>query len=387
MILKTNNFSVTDNTSENGDFFLKTAQNSKYITTQKNLIIPDELIKKLDIKTKIIGITGTNGKTTTAFLIGFILDKLGYKVGVQGTEGFYVNFQKIDNKTLTTPPILTTISHLYKYKLDFLVMEVSSHAISQKRIEGLKFDCRIFTNISQDHLDYHKNMDEYKKVKELFFKNDDLKIINSDENINFNTTNSFIYSKKDFDRLKNAKLVGEFNKYNLMAGIKCLNALLDKDVVDIAMDFEGVKGRMEKVAKNIIIDFAHTPDGMEKVLNAIKKEKIVIFGAGGDRDKSKRILMGQVADKYAKKIIITNDNPRSEEPQVIANDIAKGILKTEFEIILDRNEAIKKAMKDLKENQVLMILGKGDEKFIQIDDKKIEFNDKIAVEKNLAKLK
>ncbi len=387
MILKTNNFSVTDNTSENGDFFLKTAQNSKYITTQKNLIIPDELIKKLDIKTKIIGITGTNGKTTTAFLIGFILDKLGYKVGVQGTEGFYVNFQKIDNKTLTTPPILTTISHLYKYKLDFLVMEVSSHAISQKRIEGLKFDCRIFTNISQDHLDYHKNMDEYKKVKELFFKNDDLKIINGDENINFNTTNSFIYSKKDFDRLKNAKLVGEFNKYNLMAGIKCLNTLLDKDVVDIAMDFEGVKGRMEKVAKNIIIDFAHTPDGMEKVLNAIKKEKIVIFGAGGDRDKSKRILMGQVADKYAKKIIITNDNPRSEEPQVIANDIAKGILKTEFEIILDRNEAIKKAMKDLKENQVLMILGKGDEKFIQIDDKKIEFNDKIAVEKNLAKLK
>ena len=387
MILKTNNFSVTDNTSENGDFFLKTAQNSKYITTQTNLIMPDELIKKLDIKTKIIGITGTNGKTTTAFLIGFILDKLGYKVGVQGTEGFYVNFQKIDNKTLTTPPILTTISHLYKYKLDFLVMEVSSHAISQKRIEGLKFDCRIFTNISQDHLDYHKNMDEYKKVKELFFKNDDLKIINGDENINFNTTNSFIYSKKDFDRLKNAKLVGEFNKYNLMAGIKCLNALLDKDVVDIAMDFEGVKGRMEKVAKNIIIDFAHTPDGMEKVLNAIKKEKIVIFGAGGDRDKSKRILMGQVADKYAKKIIITNDNPRSEEPQVIANDIAKGILKTEFEIILDRNEAIKKAMKDLKENQVLMILGKGDEKFIQIDDKKIEFNDKIAVEKNLAKLK
>jgi UDP-N-acetylmuramoyl-L-alanyl-D-glutamate--2,6-diaminopimelate ligase len=386
MILKTDNFSVTDNTLENGDFFLKTSQNSKYITNQKNIITPYKLIQKLNIQTKIIGITGTNGKTTTAFLIGFILDKLGYRVGVQGTEGFYINSKQIDEKTLTTPSILTTISHLYKYKLDFLVMEVSSHAISQKRIEGLNFDCKIFTNISQDHLDYHKSMDEYQRIKESFFQDEGLKIINGDENINFNKLNSFIYSKKDFHLLKNPKLVGEFNKYNLLAGIKCLNTLLNRDVTDIAMKFEGVKGRMERVNKNIIIDFAHTPDGMKKVLSAIKGEKIVVFGAGGDRDKSKRVLMGEIADKYASKIIITNDNPRSEEPILIANDISKGIKNSDFEIILDRKEAIKKAITQLKENQNLMILGKGDEKFIQIGNEKIEFNDRITVEKILKKL-
>jgi len=380
MILNTKNFTITDNTNEIGDFFLKTSQNSKYITNQKNIITPDELIKKLNIQTKIIAITGTNGKTTTAFLIGFILEKLGYKVGVQGTEGFYINSKQIESKTLTTPPILTTISHLYNYELDFLVMEVSSHSISQKRIEGLKFDCKIFTNISQDHLDYHKNMQEYQKTKESFFQDETLKIINEDENINFNPTNSITYSKKDFKILNNPKLIGEFNKYNLLAGIKCLNTLLNRDVSKIAMEFEGVKGRMERVNENIIIDFAHTPDGMEKVLSAIEKEKIVIFGAGGDRDKSKRILMGEVADKYASKIIITNDNPRSEEPISIAKDIAKGIKNRKFEIILDRKEAIEKGIEELKENQILMILGKGDEKFIEIKDKKIEFNDKIAVE-------
>jgi UDP-N-acetylmuramoyl-L-alanyl-D-glutamate--2,6-diaminopimelate ligase len=386
MILTTNNFSVTDNTLESGDFFLKTTQNSKYITHQKNIITPNELIKKLNIQTKIIGITGTNGKTTTAFLIGYILDKLGYKVGVQGTEGFYINSKQLDEKTLTTPPILTTISHLYKYKLDFLVMEVSSHAISQKRIEGLKFDCKVFTNISQDHLDYHKTMEEYQKIKESFFDDDSVKIINGDENIHFNKLNSFIYSKKDFYLLKNHKLVGEFNKYNLLAGIKCLNNLLNIDVVDIAMKFEGVKGRMEKVSNNIIIDFAHTPDGMEKVLSSVDGEKIVVFGAGGDRDSSKRALMGKVADKYATKIIVTNDNPRSEDPILIARGITEGIKNSEFEIILDREEALQKAIIELKDNQTLMILGKGDEKFIQMGNKKIEFNDKITVEKILKKL-
>jgi UDP-N-acetylmuramoyl-L-alanyl-D-glutamate--2,6-diaminopimelate ligase len=377
MILKLNNKLITDSTSEykEGMLFLLTTQNQKYYTNQK-YILPKELLK--DINTKFIGITGTNGKTTTAFLIGYILDKLGYKVGIQGTEGFYLNGEKVEEKTLTTPPIITTIDRVYKYKPQFFIMEVSSHAIVQNRIDGINFDLKIFTNLSQDHLDYHKSMEEYKQAKELFFQDDSLKIINKKYNLNINTKNSYFYPlDKNFD----TKLKGDFNQENFQAAILGVSKLLNKnidEIAKIAKEFSGIAGRMEEVAPKVIIDFAHTPDGMQKVLTSIKDEKIVVFGAGGDRDKSKRKLMGEIADKYAKYIILTNDNPRCEDEIKIINDIKEGIKETPYEVILDRKEAIKKAL-NLQKDEYVLLLGKGDEKYIQKCNEKIPFNEKEIV--------
>jgi len=374
-----NNNIITDSTSEyeEGNLFLLTTQNQKYYTNQKT-ILPKEL---LQTDTKFIGITGTNGKTTTAFLIGYILDKLGFSVGIQGTEGFYLNNKKVEPKTLTTPPILTTIDRLYKYKPQFFIMEVSSHAIIQNRIDGIKFDLKIFTNLSQDHLDYHKNMQEYQKAKEMFFKDNTLKIINKNYNLNINKNNSYFYPlNKKFE----TKLKGDFNQENFQSAIlgvsKLLNISIDK-IANIAKDFSGIAGRMEEVAPKIIIDFAHTPDGMQKVLESIKDEKIVVFGAGGDRDKSKRKLMGQIADKYSKYIILTNDNPRCENELEIINDIKQGIKNTPYEVILDREKAIKKAI-ELQKNEYILLLGKGDEKYIQKCKEKIPFSEKEII-KNL----
>ena len=381
MKIKINNQTITDSTKEyqKGDLFLLTTQNKIYHTTQK-VITPKELLK--NIKTKFIGITGTNGKTTTAFIIGYILDKLGYKVGIQGTEGFFINSKKVESKTLTTPPIITTIKRVYEYDLDFFVMEVSSHSIVQNRIDGIKFDLKIFTNLSQDHLDYHHSLQEYKKVKESFFKDNILKIINKKYNLNINKTNSYFYPLKDKFP---TKLKGEFNQENLQAALLGLSKLLNIDIFklsEITKNFKGISGRMEEVGDKIIVDFAHTPDGIEKVLNSIKSQKIVVFGAGGNRDKTKRKLMGEVTDKYSDYIILTNDNPRCEDEIEIIEDIKKGIKNTPFEIILDRYQAIQKALK-IQNNRYIFILGKGDEKYIEKCNEKIVFNDKETILKFL----
>ncbi len=394
-----NNNLITDNTKEldSSKLFLKTSQNAKYSTHIKNFIIPKELLNSLNLKTKFVGITGTNGKTTTAFVLGYILNSLGFSVGIQGTEGFYFNGEKKEAKTLTTPPIFTTIKRAFKYKPDFFIMEVSSHAIVQERIEGIEFDAKILTSFSQDHLDFHKSMEDYKKAKELFFKDESIKIVKGkkifDKEIevdgyifNVNPKNLYGLEKPLIDEIK---MAGEFNKMNFSLALKAAEILSGEsldNLKEIAKRFSGVPGRMEIVSNNplVIIDFAHTPDGMEKVLGAVEGKKIVVFGAGGDRDKDKRTLMGEVADKFADFIILTEDNPRCESAKDIAKDIAKGIKKTPFEIILNRKEAIKKALKVAKEkNMTLMILGKGDENYIEYCGKKIYYSDREEVKKCL----
>jgi UDP-N-acetylmuramoyl-L-alanyl-D-glutamate--2,6-diaminopimelate ligase len=382
MRIKLNNRYITDSTNEykEGDLFLLTTQNRKYFSTQK-YITPKKILKKFN--TQFIGITGTNGKTTTAFLIGYILDKLGYKVGVQGTEGFYLNGRKVEEKSLTTPPIIVTLDRVNRYKLDFFVMEVSSHSIVQNRIDGIDFSLKLFTNLSQDHLDYHKSMEEYKKVKELFFQDNSLKIINKKYNLNINTDSSYFYplEKSFFTKLK-----GYFNQENFQLAVLGVSKLLNIDIEEIAkiaFDFNGLAGRMEEVKPKIIVDFAHTPDGMEKVLSSVKGDKIVVFGAGGDRDSSKRELMGQIADRYANYIILTNDNPRNEDELNIIRDIEKGIKTKNYEIILDREKAIKKAIKLQRENYIF-ILGKGDEKFIEKGGKRYLFSDKEIIKNILS---
>ncbi|QCT93918.1 UDP-N-acetylmuramoyl-L-alanyl-D-glutamate--2,6-diaminopimelate ligase [Caminibacter mediatlanticus TB-2] len=397
LIYYLNNNLITDNTKDltTNKIFLKTFQNQKYATNITKFITPKELLDALKLKTKFIGITGTNGKTTTAFVLSFLLKNLGFNVVTQGTEGLYFNLEKKENKTLTTPDIFTTIKRAYKYKPDFFVMEVSSHAIAQNRIEGIRFDAKIMTSFSQDHLDYHKSMDEYKKVKESFFQDESVKVINGKlkmENGKYSIIEIGNYDFKVYNKnlyvlekpiVNDIPMAGEFNKMNFSLALKTAEILTNSSFSILnsqLKNFKGVSGRMEIVSKNplIIVDFAHTPDGIEKVLSSVKGEKIVVFGAGGNRDKEKRELMGKVASKYAEFLIITNDNPRCESPLDIANDIAKGVL-IPYEIILDRKEAIKKGVELGKNGKILFVLGKGDEEFIEYCDKKEKFKDKNVI--------
>ncbi len=409
-------FFITDNTAECGrdTYFLKTMQNEKYLNdinlqNIKGIITPKELLDKLGINSlQIVGITGTNGKTTTAGAIYSILLDLGYKVAMQGTRGFFINEERIEGKSLTTPSIFQTILHLKEAKekkCDYFIMEVSSHAIEQNRIEGIEFTLKVFTNISQDHLDYHKTMQEYERVKSSFFSDESHKLINKDGGkIEFNIKNARSYSlefpatyKIEAYSLQNglqavlkhfgkfvefsSPLVGLFNLYNITAAIASVDIITDnslEEIVEVVDNFAGVSGRMQVVSDKplIVVDFAHTPDGMQKVFEAVKDRDIsVVFGAGGDRDKSKRALMGKVASKFAKKLYITSDNPRSEDPLEIIKDIVQGINNTHTLIIPDRKQAIIKAIKELEKDEILLILGKGDEEYQEVEGEKIPFSD------------
>lgn len=417
--LKLENSFITDNTleCEKECFFLQTTQNAKFhaqaLEKGAKIIDVNECKKllKIDEKIQVIGITGTNGKTTTAAAIYSILLDLGYKCGLCGTRGAFINDEQIDEKSLTTSPILKTLEYLQiatQKKCDFFIMEVSSHALVQNRIEGLNFAAKIFTNITQDHLDFHGTFENYKEAKELFFTDESLKFINKDAlAIKFNVRNAFTYgienpalyqikaysleegistivTNKNQTFHIDSPLLGLFNLYNLLVASACVNELVKPDLKDLEKaisGFGGVCGRVEQVAKGVIVDFAHTPDGIEKVLDTLKNKKlIVVFGAGGDRDKTKRPLMGKIVEHFAKIAIITSDNPRSEEPKTIMEEILSGFTKKEKVLMIeDRKEAIKKAL-ELKENDdLVVILGKGDETTQEIKGIKYPFSDKVVV--------
>lgn len=399
--------------------FVLTTQNEKYkqnaLDNKAHSIIPVADVASLfglnDIK--IVGITGTNGKTTTASAIySFLLD-LGYKVAMQGTRGLFMNDEVVEGKTLTTPSVLNTYRHIYQAVeagCEFFIMEVSSHAIVQKRIEGIDFELKILTNITQDHLDYHKTLGEYIAVKNSFFEDDGKKLINKDEpRAAFNMTKAYSYGIENpatyrlmayslnnatsgiiqhFQEIIpfTASLHGFFNLYNLMAAISATHLLTGKkleEVADVVDNFAGVSGRMEQVCElpNVIVDFAHTPDGMQQVLNALReKELLVVFGAGGDRDREKRPLMGKIAVSLAKKVYITSDNPRHEDPEMIVEDIMAGIEDSSNVVIeLNRKKAIEMALDEQGEDEVVVILGKGDENYQIIYDEKLPFDDREVV--------
>ena len=412
---------VTENSQEcnNETAFVLTSQNEKYLQNAKDnnahsIININDISTLFGVdKIKIVGITGTNGKTTVASAIySFLLD-LDYKVALQGTRGFFMNDDVCEGKSLTTPSVLNTYIHIYQAVeagCEFFIMEVSSHAISQKRIEGLNFELKILTNITQDHLDYHKTIGEYIATKNSFFQDESKKLINKDEPKSaFNFKNTFTYGIEHSATYRliayslnnatsgiiqhfqevvpfTASLHGFFNLYNLMAAISATHILTGKkleNVADVVDRFAGVSGRMEQVCEipNVIVDFAHTPDGMQQVLNALKeKELLVVFGAGGDRDKSKRPLMGKISASLAKKVYITSDNPRNEDPQNIANEILQGIEdKSIVSVELNRKKAIQMALDDQQNDEVVVILGKGDESFQIIYDKKLPFDDREVV--------
>lgn len=424
MKLSINNKIFTDNTNEleKETIFVVSKQNEKFkdiaITGGFEIIESKDLKNYLDMSSiKIIGITGTNGKTTTATTIYKILLNLGYKVALQGTRGFFINKNQVEDYSLTTPVQIGNFINIQKAiqnSCQFFIMEVSSHAIEQNRIEGLSFSLKIHTNITRDHLDYHKTIEEYIRVKNLFLSDESKKLINIDDKVvKFNPKNAFTYSlenssdfkvtkyefengmKVEFTNLEKnysftTKMMGIFNIYNIMASIASVHILTKKDLKEICKvleNFSSVSGRMEIISTNplIIVDFAHTPDGMDEVLKSFPNKNIIcVFGAGGNRDSAKRPLMGEVAKKYSKHIVVTSDNPRFEEPKKIIEDILNGIAdKSNVVVIEDRKEALKKAVSLSNENSVVLILGKGDEATQIVGDKKIEFSDKTEILKIL----
>lgn len=418
---------VTENSKECDaqTAFVLTAQNQKYLDDAKahhphSIIEAKAVVNLFGLdRIKVIGITGTNGKTTTASAIYSYLLDLGYKAAMQGTRGFFMNDEVIEGKSLTTPSVLNTYRHIYqavRAGCEYFVMEVSSHAIEQERIEGIDFALKILTNITQDHLDYHKSLEAYVRVKNSFFQDDAMKLVNRDESkADINIKNAFTYGIENNATYKlmayslnegssgiiqhfqemvpfHGELHGFFNLYNTLAAVAAVHLLTKKpleDVCDVVGNFAGVSGRMEQVSSdpNVIVDFAHTPDGMAQVLNALKEKELrVVFGAGGDRDRSKRPLMGKVAALYAKKIYLTSDNPRSEDPDAIIEAIQEGI-EGDVDLFINpnRREAIAQALQEQQEGEIVLVLGKGDEAYQIIYDQKLPFDDREVIRELLNK--
>jgi len=411
---------ITDDTSKLDEqtLFIKTTQNSYYfdaLEAKPETISSKELIRLWGLdRMKVVGVTGTNGKTTvSAAIYSFMLD-LDEKPALQGTRGLFAEEKRIEDKSMTTPSILETLHNMKQTSdlgCNYFIMEVSSHAIDQKRIEGLEFALKVHTNVTSDHLDYHGTVEEYRRVKSLFFADKTPKLLNKDDikNITYNPVGAQSYGVDEpatfkvqaFSLLQgitagikhlqeeatfHSPMVGLFNLFNLMAAIGSVQMLTKRpiqEICDVVENFAGVAGRMEVVSRDplVIVDFAHTDDGMFQVLDSIKDRDIsVVFGAGGNRDKGKRPKMGAVAGKFAKKIYVTSDNPRDEVPEMILEDILVGLLgKDHVTATPDRRLAIKMALDDLSENDVLLILGKGDEDYQEVKGVKHHFDDREVV--------
>lgn len=369
---------------------------------------------------KLIGITGTNGKTTSCYLLWQALNKLKVKTAYIGTIGFYID-DKVRELNNTTPDILD----LYEMFIEsvnnncqYVVMEVSSHSLSFDRVGGLLFDYAIFTNLTQDHLDYHKNMESYAFAKQKLFKNikeDGFAIVNVDDESNkyylLNENKNITYGQNNSDyqiidfkdnmngsvfKLKNSEaiieynteLLGKYNIYNLINTIIVLNNEQFKleDIKKVVRELKEPPGRLEKIRLPlgmVIIDYAHTPDAVEKVIKAIKEvckgSVYTIVGCGGNRDKKKRPLMGTISTELSDYVIFTSDNPRNEEPMNIINDIVQNLDNKNYEIEENREKAIFKGIQKLSKNDILLVLGKGHEDYQIIGNNKIHFSDKEIV--------
>ena len=352
-------------------------------------------------KIKVIGITGTNGKTTTAYLIYKALNMLDIKCAYIGTIGFYLD-KKIKDLDNTTPSSLELFNMMNLASLnnfEYLVMEVSSHALNQGRCDFISFDYSIFTNLTEEHLDYHKTMECYAKAKQILFKDltKGISLINNDSKyanyFKFHNFYTYGFSASDYNisvdkninvnnNVYKTRLYGKYNVYNM----SCVIILLDlmkipyKKSKNVIGKLLAPEGRMEIIkykSNKIIIDYAHTPDAMKNIINSLEKYRklYIIFGCGGNRDKLKRPMMGKIASESADYLILTNDNPRYEDEIKIIADIKKGILKNNYEIILNRQKAIEKGIQLLKKNDILLVLGKGHEKYQIIKNKKIYFSD------------
>lgn len=375
-------------------------------------------------KLKMIGVTGTNGKTTTAFIIKKILEENGYKVGVVGTVGVAIGNEKYP-ADYTTPDPSVLHRYLYMMKMagcDVCIMEASSQALVQKRLYGINFDIGVYTNLSREHLDYHKSMENYAEAKAILMQSSDICVINADDEyapfMKKNARNKTVTYAIDTDADVMAEkvrlhhdgveyklasksgsydivynVIGKFSVYNSLAALTVgmvMNVSMKRAVKAVA-DMKTVRGRIEKIKNdrkiNILIDFAHTPDSLENVLKTVRevydKRLITVFGCGGDRDKTKRPIMGKIACKYSDKVFVTSDNPRTENPDSIINDIVSGLDKNSYVRITDRTQAIREALVEAKPGDTVLIAGKGHEKYQIFGTEKIHYDEREIVKQIL----
>jgi len=370
---------------------------------------------------KMIGITGTNGKTTTAYLLSEILNRARRETATIGTISYRWK-DKIREAKNTTPGILKLqemLSEMVQDNVKCCVMEVSSHSLGQDRVSGVNFNTAIVTNITSEHLDYHKTYKNYVEAKSRLFrslKSKSCAVLNmDDENFNvirrktrarivtyglknraqvradqircdFKGTEFTLKTPKGSCRIE-TQLVGIFNVYNCLAAVSAAlqEGISLKTIKEAIRDFKGAEGRLQavnvKTAFKVFIDYAHTDNALESVLLTLRKiaknRLIVVFGCGGDRDRAKRPLMGNAASRYSDYMIITSDNPRSESPSFIAKEIEKGITKSfkSYKVILDRYEAIKEALRFARSGDIVLVAGKGHEKYQVIGQSNLPFCD------------
>ena len=377
----------------------------------------------------VIGITGTNGKGTTASIIGKILEGLGENVGVIGTLEIKLGDESLPTY-FTTPEQLMLAQAFHRARekgIKKIIMEVSSHSLIQHRVDLVHFDIAVFTNLTQDHLDFHKDMESYFKAKRTLFEKvarygkNKLMIINTDDYYGkrlikeFSDFNPITYGIKEKSALVraedikvrpsgtyfnlvigdqkfpvNMKLLGEINIYNALGALGYIYGvnLPIEESIDILSQFSPIRGRMEKIDGGqpftVIVDYAHTPDALERLLITSKtmgKRLIVVFGCGGDRDKTKRPIMGNIATKLADLAIITSDNPRSEDPKEIINDILREVQNSNYKVFEDRREAIYYAINSASNEDIVVIAGKGHETYQIFKDKTVHFDDReVALE-------
>ncbi len=384
------------------------------------------------LKIKFIGVVGTNGKTTTTYIIKSILEKEGKSVGIIGTSGIsYKN--KFIAPELTTPDTITlaeTITDMQNLGVEYVVMELSAHAIEQKRCDFIKYDCLIYTNCTEDHLDYFQAMDNYAKVKSSVFNKLKCKfaVVNIDDKVGFdiiksnnvkcysygidspsdvfsidikNLDDGTVFVMNLFDEILSLKFkyVGRFNVYNSMAAASAMYKLkISIDSIKSGIeDIKGLEGRMEFIENyngaKIYVDYAHTPDGLENTLKELKKitdkKLVVLFGCGGNREKEKRSKMGIIAGKYADFSILTSDNPRYEEPYSIISEIERGLRTVTYNYITIENRYIATgyAIEFLKEGDVLVLAGKGAENYQEVMGVKTKYSDKETVKDIIAKIR
>lgn len=378
-------------------------------------------------KLRLVGVTGTNGKTTTVTLLYELFRRMGYKTGLLSTVVNYIDTEEVVSTHTTPDPLSLNIllSRMVEAGCSHCFMEVSSHAVVQQRVAGLHFAGAVFTNITRDHLDYHKTFDEYIRAKKGFFDmlgNDAFALINADDRngrIMVQNTRSTVRtyglkSAADFKArvLENSftglllsidgqdvmcRLVGSFNAYNLL-GVYAAAALLGEEKLSILTAMSSLhppQGRFEYLSSPAgvtgIVDYAHTPDALQNVLLTIKdirsgnEQVITVIGCGGDRDKGKRPQMAAIACEYSDRVILTSDNPRSEDPEAILNDMREGVPPQYFRksiSVTDRREAIRTACALAKPGDIILVAGKGHEKYQEVKGVKYPFDDRLVLEES-----
>ncbi len=438
-----------------GHFFIQDALNNKAVAVvvERSESVPDSLVNHFNAikivvndgrqalaeisnafydepskKMRLIGITGTNGKTTSSYFLKNILETAGYKVGLMGTISNYIGKERINAK-LTTPEsndLNKMLDQMINAGCDFAVMEVSSHSLSLKRVHGLNFSFAVFTNITPEHLDFHGDFENYLSAKKILFdslpvsssaiyNSDDLHSVDVIKNcralkysfgakidsqfniLNINcelsgTSFTIKYENKEY-QLKTS-LVGDFNAYNAAGAFATakLSGIKDEVIAEGISTTPQVPGRFEVIpngTRKIVIDYSHTPDSLEKTLMVIrkitgKKNPVhTVFGCGGNRDKLKRPLMGKIATELSDTVIVTSDNPRNENPSTIIEEIKSGITTDNYQVIEDREKAIEEAIKKSGKNSVILIAGKGHEDYQEINGIRNHFSDREMAKKYL----